>query len=220
MKYFTIIIDQKEHEVEVQKMTGKQLLELVKKSGEDWKLFLVPKTGEKPVHIELDQEVDITSDKTERFLTIPTQQKDGENRREFQLPKNEQEDLNSRNFSWETLLGVNHNWLIIHDYKIPKHYCHDDKVSLAIEIPTTSRAALKMAYFYPYISRIDGQRIPAVEGTEKIDGKDWQGWSRHPETVDGTSKTEEDKDRLLAHLCQVDAWLENEFIRTPHETSS
>lgn len=134
-------------------------------------------------------------------------------RRDFELPFEDQEYLNNEGFLWETLIEQRNNWLIIRNHQVPEGY-NVKNVDVAISIPAGyPREGLDMAYFYPPLSRIDLVAIPQTQQPMVIEGKTFQRWSRHRDSV----KWRPGVDSLVTHLMEVEFWLENEFIKRPRK---
>ncbi len=123
-------------------------------------------------------------------------------RKQFELPEEDAEYLDSCALCWETIIVVNEHWLFISDFPIPNGFSLK-KATLAIRIGGYPQSKLDMAYFSPPISRLDGKPINALTPID-IDGVRFQQWSRHYDWRDGI-------DSLVTHLAQVPYWLNNEF---------
>lgn len=127
-------------------------------------------------------------------------------RRQFNLPEEDTEYLNSSGYGWETI-AESGNWVIVHDYPVPDGY-NVSHVSVALKIetgyPTTQ---IDMAYFFPQLSRKDGKPIGALTAIG-LDGKQWQRWSRHRT---GNNPWRVGVDDICTHLAFVMHWLEREF---------
>ncbi|HLG41022.1 MAG TPA: E2/UBC family protein [Chitinophagaceae bacterium] len=127
-------------------------------------------------------------------------------RRQFNLPEEDSEYLNSSGYGWETI-AESGNWIIVHDYPVPDGY-NVPRVSVALKIetgyPTTQ---IDMAYFFPQLNRKDGKPIRALT-TIGLDGKHWQRWSRHRT---GENPWRVGVDDICTHLAFVTQWLEREF---------
>jgi len=133
-----------------------------------------------------------------------------ESRREFRLPEEDEEYLNSLGLPWETISGVLGGkkalWLLIHNYPVPAGY-NKSHVTKAIKIePGYPPGKLDMVYFFPALSRNDGKTIIKAQTTVTIDGNVFQRWSRH-------YTWREDSDSLTTHLLRVKEWLTNELKR-------
>src|SRR5580692_11809399 len=99
-------------------------------------------------------------------------------RRDFILPEEDVEFLQSCGLNWQTVLDAYGKWLIIDNYAVPQGY-NIPKVNVALKIdPGYPVAQIDMAYFYPALVRLDGKPIAALT-TQPINGAIWQRWSRH-----------------------------------------
>jgi len=207
---YRIRIDREKYTVEVPEMTGRQILELAKKlPAENWLLNQKIKGGQvRP--IGLNDRVDFTEPGVERFMTLPKDQTEGEDgaRRQFRLPETDTECLDAAGLRWETVSGGGPGWLLVHDYPLPSGY-NVAQASVAIQIPGGyPTTPLDMVYFTPSLSRCDGRSIPATQATVRIDGKQWQRWSRHYTQAHPWLPGEYN---VMTHLALARHWLEREF---------
>lgn len=125
-------------------------------------------------------------------------------RREFELPEEDEEYLNSLGLEWETVRVSNEQWLFINKFSIPAGFSYAEP-TLAIRIAAYPQGPLDMAYFSPHLSRKDGKVIQAVTPLI-IAGVNFQQWSRHYKWRDG-------EDSLVTHLAQIPFWLTKEFSK-------
>lgn len=123
-------------------------------------------------------------------------------RKQFELPEEDTEYLDSYGLDWKTIIVVNEHWLFINNFPIPKGF-NLKKATLAIRIAGYPQSKLDMVYFSPALRRLDGKTINALTPIV-IDGANYQQWSRHYVWRDGI-------DNLITHLAQVPYWLNNEF---------
>ncbi|MCH8902858.1 MAG: hypothetical protein IIA45_02965 [Bacteroidetes bacterium] len=127
-------------------------------------------------------------------------------RRQFNLPEQDVEYLESTGYSWETITE-NGNWVLISCYSVPKGY-NVTEVTTALRIdPGYPIGQIDMVYFLPHLSRSDGRPIGAL-AIQQFDGKQWQRWSRH-RTPENPWRPE--VDCISTHMTLVDHWLEREF---------
>jgi hypothetical protein len=112
-------------------------------------------------------------------MTLPLDQTEGQSpRRQFDLLEDDAEFLESLGLLWEALSESTGMWIVIYDYPVYSGY-NTQKVTVAIKVdPGYPRTQLDMAYFFPALSRTDGQPIGATS-VQPIDGKSFQRWSRH-----------------------------------------
>ncbi len=133
-------------------------------------------------------------------------------RRQFQLPEDDLLFLRSLGLPWETIVDRGMQWVIINCYPVPDGYS-TKCVSVAIKIETGyPRAALDMAYFFPWLSRKDGKAINALS-RQPIEDKVFQRWSRHRTPQ---NPWREGVDDLSTHLSLVSFWFEQEFLKHPN----
>ncbi len=101
----------------------------------------------------------------------------------------------------------NTRWVIIKSFDIPIGY-NNSVTDVALRINDSyPDVQIDMAYFNPFLTRIDGKVIRQLS-ILKIDGKDWQQWSRHRLNA---NDWQIDVDNIERHLLFVTAFLENEL---------
>jgi len=128
-------------------------------------------------------------------------------RRDFDLLPVDEAFLQDYGLPWETVADGD-QWLLIHDFPTSEGYT-ENKAFAAIRLTTGyPNAALDMVYFFPRLVRVDGKPIGATTGTQKIDGNDFQQWSRHRTTQ---NPWRAGVDNLGTHIILVEDWLEREF---------
>lgn len=128
-------------------------------------------------------------------------------RRDFALPEQDADFLDSCGHSWETIQDRNGLWVIIHGYPVPSGYNVDNvKVALKIDAgyPTSQ---LDMAYFKPDLSRLDNKPIGAL-APQQIESDTWQRWSRHRT---GENPWRPGLDDISTHMQLVNYWMEREL---------
>ena len=125
-------------------------------------------------------------------------------RKQFELPEDDVEYLDSLGLEWETVIISGEHWLYINKFLIPVGY-NCKGATLAIRIGAYPQGKLDMAYFNPPLSRSDGKGINALTPLN-IDGVMYQQWSRHYGWRDGI-------DSLVTHLARISFWLTNELIK-------
>jgi len=130
-------------------------------------------------------------------------------RRQFDLPSFDVNYLTTTGLEWETVIEGDARWLLIHERAVVAGY-NAAKAIVALRIAAGyPEAQLDMAYFYPALARADGKGVNNLT-TLKVDGKDFQQWSRH-RTAEGAWRSGEDD--VSTHMVLVDDWLEREFAR-------
>jgi hypothetical protein len=129
-------------------------------------------------------------------------------RRDFDMPQEDEEHLNSINLPWETVIEEKVQWLIISSYTVPEGY-NLNAVSLAIQVPQNyPTAGFDMVYFCPALSRKDGVKIGATESTIKIRNTEYQRWSRH---FTAENPWRSGIDNVSTYLSIIEEWLMREF---------
>lgn len=128
-------------------------------------------------------------------------------RREFDLPEADRDHLDARGTPWETIVEQGVHWLLLHEFEIPPGYNHGRAIAaLRIEdgYPSTQ---IDMVYFEPQLARSDGRTINNLSH-QRIDGRQFQRWSRHRTKANAWR---EGIDDVSAHLLLVRQWLKREF---------
>lgn len=131
-------------------------------------------------------------------------------RRQFRLPPDDETFLNGLGLLWEAVIVAQQHWLLVYAEKVPTGYNHstvDVAILMAAGYPP---GPLDMAYFYPPLIRANGVVPRVSESRAAIDGKDWQGWSRHRTTDNPWLPGE---DNLESHYFYMRAWLVDELKR-------
>lgn len=214
---YLIRIDKEKKVVTVPTMTGREILGLVGKTPEGYRLYEHLR-GKQSRPVEATTTVDFTEEGVERFSTMPRDPTEGREAvshdtpaltREFRLPEADEEYLNGLGLDWETLLCGGNRWLILHGFAVPPGYNHSS-VKVALLIPTTyPDDQLDMMWFYPSLSRTDGRSIGGLS-TQEIRGETFQRWSRHRT---GANPWRAGIDDVSTHLTLVDDCLRREFLK-------
>lgn len=122
-------------------------------------------------------------------------------RRDFLLPEEDLEFLETSGLSWEAVQDGQNQWCILRDRPFPEGL-NNACGSIAIRIQANYlKTGLDMAYFLPSLARRDGKPILAIEANETICGAQWQRWSRHYPWREGV-------DSLASHILQIEKWLQ------------
>lgn len=211
---YQIRVDKEHYVVDVHEMTGCEiLLKADKNPPERFRLDQKLKGGATQ-KIDLNDVVDLTTPGLERFMTLPLDQTEGEMievgnlRCDFDLPEEDREYLDARGIPWETVTERQIQWLLIRDFPIPEGYNHRS-VTAAIRVTTNyPTAGLDMVYFHPSLARVNGIHIGAIQGTQNIDSRTFQQWSRHRT---GANPWRAGLDNISTHLGLVEEWLLREF---------
>jgi hypothetical protein len=209
---YVIRIDKERKVVHTPTITGRQILALVGKTPEMYKLY-EHRRGHQPTKIGPDEVVHLHAHGIERFTTMPKDTTEGRDTatlsREFRLPAADEDYLDGRGLPWETVRDTTVQWLIIHDWTLPGGYNHTE-VSVALLIPPGySDSQIDMVYFRPALSRTDKKPIGALSA-QQICGQEWQRWSRHRTAANPWRVGIDD---VASHLALVDEWLRREFGR-------
>ncbi len=209
---YRIIIDREKFIVTKECMTGREILLLAGKTPPERFQLRQKFKGGKVVTVAYDQIVCFTEPGIEKFKTLPLDQTEGEvPRRDFTLLDEDEAYLESLGLTWEAVKIETALWIFIHNYGLPDGY-NVSKALVGIRMsPGYPTAQLDMLYFYPPLSRKDGQSIGALSLTQ-IDGKNFQQWSRHRT---GVNPWRPDLDNLSTHVPLGDVWLQLEFEKKP-----
>jgi hypothetical protein len=128
-------------------------------------------------------------------------------RRNFPLPEEDVDFLESTGLEWETVTEENIKRVIIKKLPTPAGYKNehaDLNVRIEAAYPDTQ---IDMVYFYPPIVRIDNKPISAT-ADDAFEGKVWQRWSRH-RTAQNPWRP--GLDNLGTHIALVKEWLNLEL---------
>lgn len=209
---YKVKIDRDKYIVNQQSITGKDLLQLAGKTLHNRWILNQRLKGGAFIKIGYDDVVDLTTSGVEKFMTLPLDQTEGELRKQFPLPEQDEEFLEALGLQWETVLQGRSMWLFIHNYSIPDGYNHSKaKVAIKIEngYPVTQ---LDMVYFHPELAKEDNGNINALTNTA-IDGLNFQRWSRHRTPQNPWRAGVDD---LSAHISLIQNWLERELNPNRH----
>jgi len=128
-------------------------------------------------------------------------------RRQFDLLPEDLKFLEDYGLAWETLVDGS-RWVLIHEFPTPTGYNQKQVIAtIRIEIGYP-KTPLDMVYFHPALARIDKKPIGATQGTQQLDGKVFQRWSRHRTNINPWLVGQ---DNLGTHIILVEDWLEREF---------
>lgn len=174
-------------------------------------------TSPKPIKLKPEDVVDLREKCLVRFTIQPKEQEDGLSpqpisettvqeevkiRKDFDLPEEDEEFLDSLGLLWEAIGNQPGMWVVINDYPIPPGY-NVTKADVALSIVGTYPAAqIDMAYFYPPLVKNSGRIINNVF-EQPLGAKKFQGWSRHRKAGEWRPGV----DCIATHLCLVDNWL-------------
>lgn len=174
---YLIKVNRDKFEVEQEKITGKEIILLIGKNPETHRVRMFTSKGK--VIIKNDEEVDLTSCGVERFVVEPLDCTEGFTISTPLEQLLDEDVLYLSSFSKvDYLKNGKSSWLIFRSISIPDGY-NVSKADAAILIPSTYPVGgLDMIYFYPPLSRADGESIGALTN-QVIEGKNYQRWSRH-----------------------------------------
>jgi hypothetical protein len=211
-KRYVIRIDKERRVVHTPVLTGRQILELVGKGPDKFKLY-EHFPGRQPEPIAPDKEVHLHKHHVERFTTMPKDTTEGRStavvRREFRLPKLDENYLDGLGLPWETVKDAGLLWLLIENWQIVGGY-NVSKVRIAVQIPGGyADAQIDMVYFSPALFRADRRPIAATS-SQAISGETYQRWSRHRSAANPWRPGIDD---VSTHLTLVDEWLKRELTR-------
>lgn len=211
-KRYKIRIDREKFVVHQPVVTGPELLALVGKSPDKWRIHQKLRGGQMD-EVKPGEKVDLREKGVERFVTMELAQTDGEGaaqeappaRRAFDLPEEDSDFLNSLGLFWETVKDGEVRWLLVRDFPIPSGF-NVARAMLAVKIEGGyPPSKLDMAYFKPALSKSNGGGIPNLT-TLSINGEQFQQWSRHYEWREGI-------DTLTIHYRRIEQWLLDELKR-------
>lgn len=125
-------------------------------------------------------------------------------RRQFILPEDDVQFLDSRASPWEAAMIGGVQWVLITGISLPSGF-NVSEVTVAIRIiPGYPAAALDMVYVSPLLSRQDTKPIPGLSPTS-LDGQQFQQWSRH---YSPAHPWRADIDNIESHLRAAEEWFE------------
>jgi hypothetical protein len=211
-KRYIIRIDKERRVIHTPVITGKQILELVGKTPDKFKLY-EHFPGKQPEPVAPDQEVHLHKHHVERFTTMAKDTTEGRTvaalQREFHLPASDEQYLNSLGLPWEALKDGGLLWLLVHDWQINPGYSVRT-VRIALQIPGGySDNQIDMVYFFPPLERSDRSPIATIS-SQPICGETYQRWSRHRTPANPWRPGIDD---ISTHLTLVDEWLRRELAR-------
>jgi hypothetical protein len=211
-KRYVIRIDKEKRVVHTPVLSGRQILELVGKTPEKFKLY-EHFPGKQPEPVGPDQEVHLHKHHVERFTTMAKDTTEGRTtatlRREFRLPVSDEQYLDSLGLPWETVKDGGLLWLLVHDWRIDPGY-NVRTVRIALQIPGGySDNQIDMVYFLPPLGRADGRPIATIS-SQPICAESYQRWSRHRTSANPWRPGVDD---ISTHLTLVDEWLKRELAR-------
>ncbi len=207
-KKYRIRLDNEKYVVDMESMTGAQILALASKTPD--KYLLRQKTQHGVIEVKPTDVISFVAAGVERFMTIPNEVTEGEGpqlRRQFTTMANDRQYLDSTSLRWEAVDDGQVKAIVLYDWPLPSGY----NVPVAnVQLRITAGypdAQIDMAYFSPSLSRADGRSIGALSELT-FDGQQWQQWSRHRTS---TSIWRPGIDDLSTHMALVNDWLTAEL---------
>lgn len=161
--------------------------------------------GQKKQKVELIDEIDLSRPGIEKLRLTPTEINNGEApcniRRDFSLLAKDENHLNRRQLSWETMIEGQRRWLILRAFPLPRGYDHD-AVDIAIDVPPTYPSAeIDMFFCEPHLTCSNGAVPPKTTARVSIENKSYQQWSRH---LRGVTRWNSQTDSIISHLALVE----------------
>jgi Prokaryotic E2 family E/Multiubiquitin len=190
---------------------GRQVLELAGLIPPDGYRLRLKITGGKPQPVGLDEVVDLRRHGLEKFRAIKNGQGEGETqgRRDAPTLDHDRVFLDTYGLHWE-IIQDGSIWILIHNFPLPLGY-NASHVLLAIRLEGGyPLSALDMFYVFPHVGRLDGRPIGQANVVQRIDGRDFQRWSRH-RTPDNPWVAGQDS--LETHIYLIEEALEAELTK-------
>ena len=205
---YKIQIDKDIYPVDHPILSGRELLDIAKKTPiEQFAIYLKVSDGP-PRRIALDEKVDLRQPGVERFLTLPLDQTEGfDGRRDFSLPQGDLDWLHSTGLHFELVSQNGVLRVVLYGFQVPDGY-DPRQVDLNVRIdPGYPDAQIDMVYVHPPLARADGVPIRAL-ASDSFDDKAWQRWSRHRTPA---NPWRPGLDNLATHFGLVEEWFAREL---------
>ena len=205
---YKIQIDRQMLEIANPTPSARELLVLAGKTPAEH-FALYRKERGQPQRLNIDDRVDLRDPGVEKFLTLPLDQTEGlgAGRRQFSLPAEDEEWLESLGLLYELVGERGVPRVVIYGWPVPPGY-NVQAVDVNVRIdPGYPDTQIDMVYFSPALVRLDGHVIRAT-CDDSFDGKVWQRWSRH-RTAQNPWRP--GLDSLSTHFALVDDWLAREL---------
>ena len=205
---YKIQIDKDIYSVDHPLLTGRELLEVAKKTpAEQFAIYLKAADGP-PRRIGLDEKLDLRQPGVDCFLTLPLDQTEGlkNGRRDFNVPEVDQEWLENTGLRYELVSENGALRLVLYGFPLPNGY---DRRQIAVNVridPGYPDSQIDMVYVCPPVTRADGVPIRAL-AEDSFDGKVWQRWSRHRTPA---NPWRPGLDNLSTHFRLVEEWFARE----------
>lgn len=127
-------------------------------------------------------------------------------RRDFDLPETDTEYLDDLGLDWETVVEGKAQWLLVHERPTNNAYDPPAATTAIHIVPGYPDSQLDMVWFSPALALKCGKQVRKLSN-QKIDGRDFQRWSRHRTPANAWRPGVDD---LATHLLLVDHWLARE----------
>jgi len=99
--------------------------------------------------------------------------------RDFALLNIDEAHFNRLGLRWETIVKVNRDWLLLHDYPLPAGYAVAH-TKIALEIPPNYPGAQIYGFYaYPPLALSSGRTIESTQLRGVLLGVEFHGWSRN-----------------------------------------
>ena len=156
---YKIQIDKDIYSVDHPIFSGRELLDIAKKTPiEQFAIYLKVADGP-PRRIALDEKVDLREPGVERFLTLPLDQTEGfDGRRDFSLPQPDLDWLSETGLHFELVAENGVLRVVLYGFQVPGGYDRS-QVDVNVRIdPGYPDAQIDMVYVHPPLARADGVR--------------------------------------------------------------
>ena len=158
--------------------------------------------------VGLDETIDLRTPGIEKLRLTPKEVNNGETAvmpcRQFALLGIDERFLAGLGWRWETIIDGERRWLLIEDYPVPHGYTASTTL-LALEIPLTYPGAqIDLFYTHPPLALTSGRAIDRTQVSANIEGRPFNGWSRHRGEQ---SKWNPATDNVSTHLALVESAL-------------
>ena len=203
---YLIKVNGKKYEVEMERISREQILDLIGKDPNKHRLRMFTKNGKEI--IQQGQVIDLTECGVERFVYEALDCTEGFiDEISIVFPKEDLDYLASMSNTIDYVQDGGLRWLIIRGLEIPEGYNNKNPDAAILIPPHYPIAPLDMIYFFPSLIRLDGQLIRQLTN-QKIEGKIYQRWSRHRTPL---NKWNPEIDNLESHLDLMLSCLRAEF---------
>ena len=204
---YKIQIDKDIYSVDHPLLTGRELLDVAKKTPvEQFAIYLKVADGQ-PRRIGLDEKLDLRQPGVDCFLTLPLDQTEGlTGRYDFNVPEVDREWLKNTGLLYELVSENGVLRVVLYGFPLPNGYDRR-QVDVNVRIdPGYPDCQIDMVYLCPPVVRADSMPIRAL-AKDRFDGKVWQRWSRHRTPA---NPWRPGLDNLSTHFSLVEEWFTRE----------